>query len=136
VDSLLTWHSCRRYSENSGTVHFAGTVYPCEDNVTFKRAPRELGSIDLAHPYSYDGIAYLEHMMLLSPGGQPLDLYMPWIGRSLSYTAASCRRYSENSGTVHFAGTVYPCEDNVTFKSLSWKHRLGSSVQLRRYRIS
>ena len=36
--------------------------------------PLYLGSIDLAHPYSYDGIAYLEHMMLLSPGGQPLDL--------------------------------------------------------------
>ncbi|KAJ5347040.1 uncharacterized protein N7506_000293 [Penicillium brevicompactum] len=36
--------------------------------------PLYLGSIDLAHPYSYDGIAYLKHMMLLSPGGQPLDL--------------------------------------------------------------
>ncbi|KAJ5865145.1 uncharacterized protein N7529_007061 [Penicillium soppii] len=36
--------------------------------------PLHLGSIDLAHPYSYDGIAYLKHMMLLSPGGQPLDL--------------------------------------------------------------
>ncbi|KAF4765275.1 hypothetical protein HAV15_003307 [Penicillium sp. str.  len=36
--------------------------------------PLYLGSIDLAHPYSYYGIAYLKHMMLLSPGGQPLDL--------------------------------------------------------------
>ncbi|KAK9853413.1 hypothetical protein MYU51_006495 [Penicillium brevicompactum] len=36
--------------------------------------PLYLGSIDLAYPYSYDGIAYLKHMMLLSPGGQPLDL--------------------------------------------------------------
>ncbi|KGO73162.1 hypothetical protein PITC_003490 [Penicillium italicum] len=35
--------------------------------------PLYLGSIDLVHPYSYDGIAYLEHMMLLSPGGLPLD---------------------------------------------------------------
>lgn len=36
--------------------------------------PFYLGSIDLAHPYSYDGIASLEHMMLLSPSRQPLDL--------------------------------------------------------------
>lgn len=36
--------------------------------------PLHLGSIDPIHPYSYDGIAYLEHMMLLSPGGLPLDL--------------------------------------------------------------
>lgn len=36
--------------------------------------PLYLGSIDMTHPYSYDGIAYLKHMMLLSPGGQPLDL--------------------------------------------------------------
>jgi hypothetical protein len=36
--------------------------------------PLHLGSIDLVHPYSYDGIAYLEHMMLLSPGGLPLDV--------------------------------------------------------------
>ncbi|KAJ5865220.1 uncharacterized protein N7529_007136, partial [Penicillium soppii] len=36
--------------------------------------PLYLGSIDITHPYSYDGIAYLKHMMLLSPGGQPLDL--------------------------------------------------------------
>ncbi|CAG8918298.1 unnamed protein product [Penicillium salamii] len=35
--------------------------------------PLHLGSIDLVHPFSYDGIAYLEHMMLLSPGGLPLD---------------------------------------------------------------
>lgn len=36
--------------------------------------PLHLGSIDLAHSYSYDGIAYLEHIMLLSPSGQSLDL--------------------------------------------------------------
>lgn len=36
--------------------------------------PLYLGSIDLVHPYSYDGIAYLKHMMLLSPGGLPLGL--------------------------------------------------------------
>ncbi|KAJ5787736.1 hypothetical protein N7457_002726 [Penicillium paradoxum] len=36
--------------------------------------PLYLGSIDLVHPYSYDGIAYLEHMMLLSPGGVPLEV--------------------------------------------------------------
>ena len=43
--------------------------------------PFYLGSIDLAHPYSYDGIAYLEHMMLLSPGGQPLDLALKEMSR-------------------------------------------------------
>ncbi|KAJ5230961.1 hypothetical protein N7489_011669 [Penicillium chrysogenum] len=43
--------------------------------------PLYLGSIDLAHPYSYDGIAYLEHMMLLGPGGQPLDLALKEMGR-------------------------------------------------------
>jgi tRNA A-37 threonylcarbamoyl transferase component Bud32 len=36
--------------------------------------PLYLGSIDLVHPYSYDGIAYLKHMMLLSLGGQSLDM--------------------------------------------------------------
>ncbi|KAJ5159033.1 uncharacterized protein N7500_008684 [Penicillium coprophilum] len=34
--------------------------------------PLYLGSIDLTHPYSYEGICYLTHMMLLSPGGQYL----------------------------------------------------------------
>ncbi|PYI36435.1 hypothetical protein BP00DRAFT_483281 [Aspergillus indologenus CBS 114.80] len=43
--------------------------------------PLYLGSIDLAHPYSYDGIAYLEHMMLLSPSGQSLDLALTELGR-------------------------------------------------------
>lgn len=36
--------------------------------------PLYLGSIDLAYPYSYDGGAYLERMMLLSPRGLPVDL--------------------------------------------------------------
>lgn len=36
--------------------------------------PLQLGGIDLAHPYSYDGIAFLEHTMLLSQSGQSLDL--------------------------------------------------------------
>ncbi|RAH83552.1 hypothetical protein BO86DRAFT_447011 [Aspergillus japonicus CBS 114.51] len=44
--------------------------------------PLYLGSIDLAHPYSYDGIAYLEHMMLLSPSGQSLDLALTELGRT------------------------------------------------------
>jgi hypothetical protein len=43
--------------------------------------PLHLGSIDLAHPYSYDGIAYLEHMMLLSPSGQSLDLALRELDR-------------------------------------------------------
>ena len=43
--------------------------------------PLYLGSIDLAHPFSYDGIAYLEHMMLLSPGGQPVDLALKEMSR-------------------------------------------------------
>lgn len=44
--------------------------------------PLHLGSIDLAHPYSYDGIAYLEHMMLLSPSGQSLDLTLRELDRN------------------------------------------------------
>lgn len=43
--------------------------------------PFYLRSIDLAHPYSYDGIAYLEYMILLSPGGQPLDLALKEMSR-------------------------------------------------------
>jgi serine/threonine protein kinase len=40
----------------------------------------------LAHPYSYDGIAYLEHMMLLSTGGQPLDLALKEMSRACLIT--------------------------------------------------
>ncbi|OQD73884.1 hypothetical protein PENDEC_c013G04148 [Penicillium decumbens] len=43
--------------------------------------PLYLGSIDLVHPYSYDGIANLEHMMLLSPGGQPPGLAVKAMSR-------------------------------------------------------
>jgi hypothetical protein len=35
----------------------------------------------LAHPYSYDGAAYLEHMMLSNPGGQPVDLALKEMSR-------------------------------------------------------
>lgn len=32
-----------------------------------------LGSIDMGKPYRYEGIAELDHMMLLSYGGKRLD---------------------------------------------------------------
>lgn len=44
--------------------------------------PLHLGTINLTHPYSYDGIAYLEHMMLLSPGGLPLNVAVRELGRT------------------------------------------------------
>ncbi|PWY88320.1 hypothetical protein BO70DRAFT_359760 [Aspergillus heteromorphus CBS 117.55] len=43
--------------------------------------PLHLGTIELVHPYSYDGIAYLKHMMLLSPGGQSPGLALREMSR-------------------------------------------------------
>lgn len=44
--------------------------------------PLHLGSFDLIHPYSYDGIANLEHMMLLSPGGLTFDAAAKKLGQT------------------------------------------------------
>lgn len=58
--------------------------------------PLYLGSIELAHPYSYDGIAYLQHMMLLSPSGQSLDLSLRELGR-----AGLASKLTESLSAIH-----------------------------------
>jgi hypothetical protein len=44
--------------------------------------PLYLGSLDLDSPCNYDGIADLVHMMLLSPGGQPITRVLNAANRS------------------------------------------------------
>ncbi|KAK5790631.1 hypothetical protein VI817_007918 [Penicillium citrinum] len=63
--------------------------------------PLHLGSIDLVHPYSYDGIAYLEHMMLLSPGGISFDAAIRDIGK-----AALIPKLMESLTAIHDEGII------------------------------
>jgi hypothetical protein len=57
-------------------------VYRKLESIQGIHIPFYLGSIDMAHPFSYDGIAYLDHMMLLSPSGQSPDLALRSLGRT------------------------------------------------------
>ena len=63
--------------------------------------PLHLGSIDLVHPYSYDGIAYLEHMMLLSPGGISFNAAIRDIGK-----AALIPKLMESLTAIHDEGII------------------------------
>ncbi|KAJ5117549.1 hypothetical protein N7448_011181 [Penicillium atrosanguineum] len=64
--------------------------------------PLHLGSIDLVHPFSYDGIAYLEHMMLLSPGGLPLGV----AGRGLDQSSL-IYKLKESLSAIHKYSVIH-----------------------------
>lgn len=64
--------------------------------------PFHLGSIDLTHPYSYDGIAYLEHMMLLSPSGQSLNLALEKLDQ-----AGLVSKLTESPSAIHARNVVH-----------------------------
>ncbi|KAI9039958.1 uncharacterized protein KD926_008944 [Aspergillus affinis] len=61
-------------------LHHEAAIYDKLRSIQGQYIPFYLRSIDLDHPYSYDGIAYPEYMMLLSPGGQPTDISLRAIG--------------------------------------------------------
>ncbi|KAJ5291435.1 hypothetical protein N7478_000686 [Penicillium angulare] len=64
--------------------------------------PIYFGSIDLDHPYSYDGIAYLRHMMLLTPGGQSLDHSLSEMDRDLLVS-----KIKESISAIHSLGVIH-----------------------------
>ena len=64
--------------------------------------PLYLGSIDLAHPYSYGGIAYIEHMMLWSLSSQPLDLML----RKIESRLLSCQG-KESFSAMHRPDNIH-----------------------------
>lgn len=74
--------------------------------------PLYLGSIDLTHPYSYDGIAYLEYMMLLSPGGKSL-------GQVLTDANRACltAKTKESLSAMHRLGVLHrdPAPRNLLY---------------------
>ncbi|KAJ5145699.1 uncharacterized protein N7515_000263 [Penicillium bovifimosum] len=64
--------------------------------------PLYLGSIDLTHPYSYEGICYLVHMMLLGPGGFPLRAVL-----TPENEASMSAKTKESLSAVHRLGVLH-----------------------------
>ncbi|KAJ5145520.1 uncharacterized protein N7515_000084 [Penicillium bovifimosum] len=64
--------------------------------------PLCLGIIDLAHPYSYEGICYLEHMLILGPGGQSLRRVL-----TPENEASMSTKTEESLSAVHRLGVLH-----------------------------
>ncbi|KAJ5471965.1 hypothetical protein N7539_008534 [Penicillium diatomitis] len=89
-------------------------VYRKLESIQGVHIPIYLGSIDMAHPFSYDGIAYLDHMMLLSPSGQSPDLALRELGRTCLIS-----KMTESLSAIHNRDVVHkdPAPRNWSYNS-------------------